>query len=54
MGIIEVVGKYVILSCPNFSAEFIIHTDAIKTHLRVVIVQNGNLIDFYFFKFTPA
>ena len=36
----KIVGKDFLLSYPNFSGEFITHTDAIKMQIRGVISQN--------------
>ena len=44
----------VLLSSPNFSERFRIHTDAIKTKPGGVISQNGKPIAFYSHKLTPA
>ena len=49
----QIVRQDVFLSYPNFSEEFIIHTDSSKTHLGGLISQNGNPIDFYSCKLTP-
>ena len=40
MEIKKVVGRDAILSFPNFSEEFIIHTYNSKTHLRGEIILN--------------
>ena len=50
----NIVGRGVLLSCPNFRIKFIIHTDASKTQLGGVISQNGKPIVFYSRKLTPA
>ena len=42
----KIVGQDALLSYSNFSEEFIIHTDARKTQIRGVIIQNGNPISF--------
>ena len=47
MAMNKIVGRYVILSYPNFSEEFIIHTDDRKIHLWGVMLQNRNPIDSY-------
>ena len=39
-----IVGCDALLSCPNFRERFIIHTDASKTQLGVVINKNGKPI----------
>ena len=49
----KIVGIEIILSYPFFSGDFIIHTDARKIQLVVVINQNRNTIDFYSRKLTP-
>ena len=41
------VGRDVLLSYPNFTENFTIHTDASKTQLGGVISQNGKPIAFY-------
>ena len=43
----KIVGKYVLLSHPNFSENFIIHADWIKMQLGGVIIQDYKPIDFY-------
>ena len=50
----KMVGRQALLSCPNFSEIFIIHTDASKMHLGVVSSQNTKPIIFYLHKLTPA
>ena len=50
----KIVGLDVLLSYPNLSEIFIIHTDASKTHLGGVFSQNGKPIAFYSRKFIPA
>ena len=50
----KIVGRDVPLKYPNFSEAFIIHTDARKTQLGRVIIQNGNPIAFYSCKLTRA
>ena len=50
----NIVGRGVLLSCPNFRIKFIIHTDASKTQLGGVISQNGKPITFYSHKLIPA
>ena len=49
----KIVGRDVLLSYPNFTKTFIIHTDASKTHLGGVMSQNGKPIDFYSLKSSP-
>ena len=43
----KIVGRDVLIFYPNFSEEFIMHTDARKTHLGGIISQNGKPITFY-------
>ena len=50
----KIVGKYLLLSHPNFSEIFIIHADWIKMQLGGVIIQDGNHIAFYSCKLTPS
>ena len=50
----KIVGRYVLLSYPTFSQEFIIHTDSRKTHLGGVVIQNGNPIEFYSHRLTSS
>ena len=50
----KLVRRYAPLPYPNFSEEFIIQTNARKTQLGGVIIQNGNPISFYSFKLTPT
>ena len=50
----KIVAREVMLSYPNFSKEFHIHTDASKTQLGAVISQNGKPIAFYSRKLNPA
>ena len=49
----KIVGTDILLSCPNFSEEFIIHKYAIKTNLGGVMSQYGKPIAFYSRKSTP-
>ena len=42
----KIVGRDMLLSYPNFSEEFIVHTDARKTQIGGLICQNGKLIFF--------
>ena len=42
----KIVGRGVLLSYPDFSEIFIIHAEASKTQLRIVISQNGKPIAF--------
>ena len=49
----KIVGGDIILSYPNFSEEFIVHTGAKKLQLGGLINQNGNIVSFYSFKLTP-
>ena len=50
----KIVVREVLLYYPNFSKKFIIHTDASKTYLGVVISQNRKPIDFYSRKLTSV
>ena len=50
----EIVVRYVLILYPNFSEEFIIHTDARKPELGIVVRQNGKPINFYQHKLTPS
>ena len=50
----NIVGSDVLLSYPNFSKTFIIHTDASNTQLGGDFSQNGKLVAFYSRKLTPA
>jgi RNase H-like domain found in reverse transcriptase len=43
----RIIGKQVLLAYPDFSKEFVIHTDASRTQLRAVISQDGTPIAFY-------
>ena len=43
-----------LLSYPNFIENFIIHTDAIKTKIGGLIIQNRYPITFYSHKLNPA
>ena len=49
----KIVGIDVLLSYPNFIEEFIIHTYAGKTHIRILIILNGKPITYYSRKSTP-
>ena len=40
-GIKAIIAKYVMLSYPNFSEEFVIHTDASAIQLGALITQNN-------------
>jgi hypothetical protein len=42
-----VIGREVLLACPDFNAPFQIHTDASKTQIGAVMSQNGKPIAFY-------
>ena len=42
----KIVGRDVLISYLNFSEELMIHKDASKMQLRVVMIQNWNLITF--------
>ena len=50
----RIVGRDVLLSYPDFSKEFIIHTDASKYQLGAVISQGGKPIAFYFQKLNKS
>ena len=50
----KIVQLDVLLSCPNFSERFIIHTDTSKPQLGGVMIQNGNPVAFYSHKLIPA
>ena len=50
----NIVERDVLISYPNFRENFIIHTDANKTHLGGVIIQNGKPIAFNSRKLTRA
>ena len=39
----KIVGRDVLLSCPDFTKEFIVHIDASKYQLGAVITQGVNL-----------
>ena len=43
-----------LLSYPNFSEEFIIHTNDSKTQLRGIITQNRRPVAFFSYKLTPT
>ena len=43
----KIVGRDVPLAYPNFSEEFIIHIDAVKTQLGGVTIRDGKPISFY-------
>ena len=50
----RIAGRDIIISYPNFSEYFIIHTDASKTQLEEIISQNGHPVSFYLHKLTPV
>ena len=50
----KILGCDVLLSYPNFSEIYIIHTEASKTKLGGFISQNGKLVAFHSCKLTPA
>ena len=50
----KIVGRDVLLYYPHFSENFIIHTDARKTQLGGLMIQNGKPTAFYSSKLTPA
>ena len=49
----KILSKEVLLDYPNFSEEFVIHTDASHTQLGAVISQSGKPIAFYSRKLKP-
>ena len=49
----KILSKEVLLAYPNFSEEFVIHTDASHTQLGAVISQSGKPIAFYSRKLKP-
>ena len=50
----RIISREVILSYPDFTKEFVIHTAASQTKLGGVISQDGKPIDFYNCKLNPA
>ena len=50
----RVIGREVLLACPNFNAPFEIHTDVSKLQLGAVISQKGKPIAFYSIKKNSA
>ena len=50
----KIVGRDILLSYPNLSEDFMIHSDDSKTNLRGIMIQNGNTIAFYSKKLIPA
>ena len=54
MAMKKIVGRDVLLAYPDFTKEFVIHTDASKAQLGGVISQEGKPIAFYSRKLTPA
>jgi hypothetical protein len=51
----RVIGREVLLACPDFNAPFQIHTDASKDQIGAVISQNGKpIIAFYSRKLNSA
>ena len=50
----KIISKETLLSFPNFSKPFVIHTDASHTQLGAVISQNDKPIAFYSRKLNPA
>ena len=50
----KIVGLDVLPSYPNFSEKFIIHTNASKTQLGGVIIQNSKPIASYSKTYTPV
>ena len=53
MSMNKTIGRYFLPSLPNFSEEFIFHTDARNMHLGGVSIPNGNPITFYSCSLTP-
>jgi RNase H-like domain found in reverse transcriptase len=49
----RIIGKQVLLAYPDFSKEFVIHTDVSHTQLGAVISQEGKPIAFYSRKLKP-
>jgi hypothetical protein len=49
----KIISKEVLLAYPDFSEEFVIHTDASHTQLGAVISQKGKPIAFYSRKLQP-
>ena len=50
----RVIGREVLLACPDFNAPFEIHTDASKLQISAVISQKGKPIAFYSRKMNSA
>ena len=50
----NIVVRDVLLSYPNFSKTFIIHTDTSNTQIGGILSQNGKPIAFYSQKLNPA
>ena len=50
----KIVRRDVLLYYPNFSGRTIIHADSIKTQIRGLNIQSGNLIAFYSRKLSPT
>ena len=50
----KIISKQTLLSFPDFSKPFVIHTDASHTQLGAVISQDNNPIAFYSRKLNPA
>lgn len=50
----KVIAREVLLTYPDFSKEFEIHTDASKLQLGAVIMQDGKPLAFYSRKLSPA
>ena len=49
-----IVSRGIHLVYPNLIKSFVIHTDTSKTHLEVVISQEGKHIEFYIRKLSDA
>ena len=50
----KIVGRDILISCPNLSEDFMIHSDDSKNNLRGIFIQNGNTVAFYSKELTPA
>ena len=53
-GMKKIVGRVLLIFYPNFSEDFIIHTDASNTQLGEIMIQNGKPMSFYSQKLTSA
>ena len=54
MAMKKILGGCVLFSYPNFSEEFIIQTDSIRTQIGELIIQNGKPIFSYSHNLTPS